>query len=85
MGYAYVDSGIRLYVKDTGSGIPADKQHLVFQRFEKLNPFVQGTGLGLSICKAIVDVYGGKIGLVSKEGQGSEFWAWLPCEAEFVS
>lgn len=85
IGYVYADSGINLYVEDTGSGIPADKQHLVFQRFEKLNPFVQGTGLGLSICKAIVDVYGGKIGLVSKEGQGSEFWAWLPCEAEFVS
>ena len=85
IGYAYVDGGITLYVEDTGNGIPADKQHLVFQRFEKLDPFVQGTGLGLSICKAIVDACGGKIGFTSKEGQGSEFWAWLPCEAEVIS
>ena len=85
IGYAYVDGGITLYVEDTGNGIPADKQHLVFQRFEKLDPFVQGTGLGLSICKAIVDACGGKIGFTSKEGQGSEFWAWLPCKAEVIS
>lgn len=84
IGYLYKDGGIWIYTQDTGNGIPADKQHLVFQRFEKLNPFVQGTGLGLSICKAIVDAYGGKIGFTSKEGKGSRFWAWLPCEAEIV-
>ncbi len=84
IGYLYKDGGIWIYTQDTGNGIPADKQHLVFQRFEKLNPFVQGTGLGLSICKAIVDACGGKIGFTSKEGKGSRFWAWLPCEAEIV-
>ena len=41
-------------VTDTGSGIPEDKQELVFQRFEKLNEFVQGTGLGLAICKLTI-------------------------------
>ena len=41
-------------VTDTGTGIPEDKQELVFQRFEKLNEFVQGTGLGLAICKLTI-------------------------------
>lgn len=84
IGYAYVDGGIRLYTEDTGSGIPADKQHLVFQRFEKLSPFVQGTGLGLSICKAIVDACGGKIGFTSQERKGSIFWAWIPCKTKII-
>lgn len=85
IGYIYADGGINLFTEDTGSGIPVEKQHLVFQRFEKLDPFVQGTGLGLSICKAIVDACNGKIGFTSKEGKGSEFWAWLPCETEIIS
>lgn len=85
MGYVCEEGGIRLYTEDTGSGIPAEKQHLVFQRFEKLDPFVQGTGLGLSICKAIVDACGGEIGFTSEEGEGSGFWAWLPCGVEVVS
>ena len=85
IGYIYADGGINLFTEDTGSGIPAEKQHLIFQRFEKLDPFVQGTGLGLSICKAIVDACDGKIGFTSKEGKGSEFWAWLPCETEIIS
>ncbi len=72
--------GIRVYVEDTGIGIPADKQALAFQRFAKLDDFAQGTGLGLAICKAIVDAKHGKIGINSIEGKGSTFWAWVPCE-----
>lgn len=82
MGYEIVDSGLRLYVEDTGIGIAAEKQTKVFDRFEKLDSFVQGTGLGLAICKAIVEIQGGRIGVESKEGEGSTFWAWLPCDAE---
>ncbi|HBO26471.1 MAG TPA: hybrid sensor histidine kinase/response regulator [Culturomica sp.] len=79
MGYGEVDGGIRLYVKDTGIGIADDKKAKVFSRFEKLDEFAQGTGLGLSICKAIADVCGGGVGFESEYGQGSVFWAILPC------
>lgn len=82
MGYEYIDEGIRIFVEDTGCGIPKEKQCRLFQRFAKLDDFTQGTGLGLAICKAIVDVQGGKVGLDSDEGKGSTFWAWFPCEAE---
>ena len=82
MGYEYVDEGVRIFVEDTGCGIPKEKQCKLFQRFAKLDDFTQGTGLGLAICKAIVDVQGGKVGVDSDEGKGSTFWAWFPCEAE---
>ena len=59
MGYEKIDGNIRLYVRDTGIGIPEDKKDKVFHRFEKLDEFAQGTGLGLSICKAIVEACGG--------------------------
>ena len=67
--------------EDTGAGIPKEKQASVFERFVKLNDFVQGTGLGLAICKGIVDKCGGRIGVTSEgEGHGSTFWFWLPLE-----
>ena len=56
-------------VTDTGTGIPEDKQELVFQRFEKLNEFVQGTGLGLAICKLTIQYMGGDI-LIDKYYKG---------------
>ena len=64
-------------VSDTGTGIPLEKQKLVFERFEKLNEYVQGTGLGLSICESIVTRLGGQIGVMSEVGQGSTFWFTL--------
>jgi ABC-type amino acid transport substrate-binding protein/nitrogen-specific signal transduction histidine kinase len=78
-GYSYVDGGIRIYVEDTGSGIPESIHDKIFQRFVKLDE-IQGTGLGLAICKAITDRCEGKIGFDSKEGQGSTFWAWIPAQ-----
>lgn len=72
--------GIYIYCEDTGAGIPKDKQASVFERFVKLNEFIQGTGLGLSICKSIADRCGGEIGVDSEgEGHGSTFWIWIPC------
>lgn len=81
VGYRYEDGGIYMYCEDTGAGIPKDKQASVFERFVKLNDFIQGTGLGLSICKSIADRCNGKIGVDSEgEGKGSTFWIWIPCE-----
>lgn len=79
MGYRCDDGSITIYVEDTGIGIPADKRDVIFNRFEKLNEFVQGTGLGLSICKAITDSCGGKIWVTSELGKGSTFFAEIPC------
>ena len=79
VGYREQDNGIYFYCEDTGAGIPKEKQASVFERFVKLNDFVQGTGLGLSICQAIAERCGGKIGVSSEgEGHGSTFWFWTP-------
>lgn len=82
----YIDIGfdiltneiIRFFVRDTGSGIPMDKQKQVFERFTKLDSFKQGAGLGLSICNMIAEKMNGKVGVVSELGKGSEFWFEIP-------
>ncbi|MDD2962120.1 MAG: PAS domain S-box protein [Muribaculaceae bacterium] len=78
VGYCYENEGIKIYVQDSGIGIPDSKKPKVFGRFEKLDSFAQGTGLGLSICKALMDCCGGKIGFESEHNVGSTFWAWKP-------
>lgn len=60
-------------VTDTGCGIPLEKQHLIFERFEKLNDFVQGSGLGLSICQLIVKYMNGKLWVDSGYTRGARF------------
>lgn len=60
-------------VTDTGCGIPPEKQHLIFERFEKLNDFVQGSGLGLSICQQIVKYMNGKLWVDSGYTRGARF------------
>ena len=82
LGYEQVShQKIKFYVRDTGMGIPEEKQKSIFERFVKLNTFVQGTGLGLSICKSIVSQMGGEIGVDSTEGIGSCFWFTHPYHA----
>ena len=72
---------IDFYVKDTGMGISEEKIKMIFERFVKLNTFVQGTGLGLAICRVIVEKLGGEITAESKLNEGSTFRFTIPCKA----
>ena len=78
LGLATEGEWLKVYVTDTGCGIPREKLPLIFNRFEKLNDFVQGTGLGLPICQSIVERLGGKISVESEAGVGSTFVMTLP-------
>lgn len=80
-GYKWLDAKhIKFYVSDTGAGIEDENISKVFDRFVKLNRFVQGTGLGLPICRTIVEQMGGEIGVNSKVGKGSTFWFIVPAK-----
>lgn len=86
--YYFNEEKILFYVKDTGVGIPASKQDIVFERFTQLNNGITsnqgGTGLGLSIVKGYVDMLGGEIWLESKSGKGSTFFFTLPIKTQAV-
>lgn len=81
LGVDAEEDWIRIYVADTGCGISEEKLPLIFNRFEKLNDFVQGTGLGLPICKSIVERLGGRIEVQSEVGKGSIFSVCLHLNA----
>lgn len=84
-GYNKRDKYLEFYVKDTGIGIPNDKQHVIFERFMQADIPTewtqQGAGLGLSITKAYLEMLGGKIRVESQEGVGSTFYFTLPYNA----
>ena len=81
LGFEQREKVLRIWVKDTGKGIPEDRcdDHL-FERFVKIDEFVPGTGLGLSICRSMALSLGGKVGVQSALGKGSLFWVEIPLE-----
>ena len=78
---------LKFYVKDSGIGIPLERQEAIFDRFIQADigdkRAFEGSGLGLSISKAFVEMLGGKIWLESKEGIGSTFYFTIPCNIGF--
>jgi signal transduction histidine kinase len=81
-----VRANVRLAVRDTGIGIPADKLDLIFERFTQLEGHRSrrfgGTGLGLTIVRQLVEMMGGNCGVESLVGEGSTFWVILPLEID---
>jgi signal transduction histidine kinase/CheY-like chemotaxis protein len=75
---------IRFLVADTGIGIAAESQQLIFEEFSqienRLQHRVKGTGLGLPLCRKLATLLGGEVGVDSTPGQGSVFWAVIPIE-----
>lgn len=74
------DRYVRIWIKDTGKGIPENLQQRVFERFYKVDDFVPGAGLGLSICQTLAYSLGGKVGVNSVLGEGSTFWVEIPVQ-----
>jgi CheY-like chemotaxis protein/HPt (histidine-containing phosphotransfer) domain-containing protein len=76
---------LRFAIADTGPGVSADAQQLLFQQFAQADSSIcrehGGTGLGLSICKSLVELMGGRIGFESNEAGGSTFWFEIQLES----
>lgn len=77
---------IQFSIKDTGIGIPEDRQKIIFDRFQQVDSSTVrkfgGSGLGLYIVKSIASMMGGTVGISSKEGEGSEFIVTLPLQKD---
>src|SRR5690606_15705698 len=72
---------IAVHVSDTGPGIPREKQHLLFQECQRIEPGVErGAGLGLAMSQRIAQALGGAITVQSEAGKGSTFTFWIPLD-----
>ena len=84
IGYRRLSNGkFYFFVADSGCGIDPESRKAIFDSFVKMNNNIRGTGLGLSIAKAIVEHYGGGIGVESKKDEGSTFYFTLPASMEY--
>lgn len=72
------DNNLLLQVKDTGDGIPKEKQDRIFERFYQVDNSNSGSGIGLSLVKQLVELHHGRIELLSEKGKGSTFSVYLP-------
>ncbi len=88
VGYHEKENMLEFYVKDTGIGIPAERQKVVFERFIQADITTtrqfEGSGLGLAITKAYVEMLGGEIRLESQTGEGSTFFFTLPLNGQVL-
>jgi signal transduction histidine kinase len=79
------EAHVRISVQDTGPGIAAEHQEVIFEKFRQIDQSPtrehHGTGLGLAIAKELVYLLGGEIGIESQLGQGATFWVRLPTSA----
>ncbi|ERT03978.1 his Kinase A domain protein [Lyngbya aestuarii BL J] len=79
---SYWENWIGFTIWDKGIGIPEDKQHLIFQKFQQLeSPLTrkfEGTGLGLVLTQRLARLHGGDVSFISKQDQGSQFTLLLP-------
>lgn len=89
-GSIYVDilnenEKVKIIVRDTGVGIPKDKQEIIFERFRQVDNLLtrnqEGSGIGLSLTKSLVEMHGGKIYIESEVNVGSSFIIEIPCGA----
>lgn len=74
---------LRILVRDSGPGIPAEKKSELFEPFNRLgaeNSAIEGTGIGLTLTRRIVEIMGGEVDFESELGKGSTFWIELPSE-----
>jgi signal transduction histidine kinase len=78
-----LDGGsVRMWVRDTGPGVPEHEQSRIFERFVRLNggPHAEGAGLGLAITRAVAEAHGGRVELDSRPGAGARFTVIIPTE-----
>lgn len=83
--YALEGNEIVFHVEDTGSGMSAQDCINVFDRYARINELKKGTGLGLTISKMLAERLGGRIGVTSQPGKGSDFWFAIPCTGTYLA